>query len=89
MTEIKIEKGVPFIKIDKDIPVPEMRIHGGKWINTVRKMEIGDSFFCAYPNGDKARVSCYQAAKRLKIGITSRYEYGVDQMRGVRIWRSK
>lgn len=32
-------------KIEKDIPVPLRNGHAGRWIDLVRQLKVGDSFF--------------------------------------------
>lgn len=71
--EVKIDKNIPF-------PVPPDRPEGG-WKVVIVKMQIGDSFECAYTS--YPAIHC--AAKKLNMKMTVRK---LPQGR-IRIWRVK
>lgn len=66
------------MKVDKNKPIPAKR--GSEIAATMRKLEIGDSFFISgFHNNGKF----HSTAKRIGIKITMRSEKN-----GYRIWRT-
>jgi hypothetical protein len=69
------------LSIDKGIPMPEERSGWGKFGNTIREMEVGDSVLVT----EQRDVPNLQAsAKRIGLRMTSRKVEG-----GWRVWRIK
>ena len=69
------------ISIDKGIPMPERRSGWGKFGNTVREMEVGDSVLVT-ERGDVPNLQA--SARRIGLRMTSRKVEG-----GWRVWRVK
>ena len=64
------------IKIDKDIPIPEMR---SKWRRIFNEMKIGDSIVLDEPN----KHSCLSSAYRYKVIVISK-KLGENEYR---VWK--
>ena len=75
-------------EIEKDIPVPELK-RRGRYIELLRKMEIGDSFFITPEKDDTikkiqmaimASVRNFKKQRHIKLVTRSENE-------GLRVWR--
>lgn len=69
------------ISIDKGIPMPEQRSGWGKFGNTIREMEVGDSVLVTEQR-DVANLM--SSGKRIGLGMSSR-----KVENGWRVWRIK
>ena len=57
------------VRVDHAIPIPPKRQHGGKWVNIIRSMKIGDSFLV---KGKKQVSTICSTAKKRGYGMTAR-----------------
>lgn len=71
------------IKIDKDIPIPEI-IKGRKSKYPINEMEVGDSFFI---EGGKVSITSSLNQKLSRVG--KKRLVGKIEGTGLRIWRIK
>ena len=69
------------ISIDKGIPMPERRSGWGKFGNTIREMEVGDSVLVTNKNDI---CNLQMQGRRLGLVMSSRKVEG-----GWRVWRMK
>lgn len=76
---------VASFEIEKGIPLPPS-LKQGTWINTIGKMEVGDSFY-VHDDSNNVRTCAKSAAKRLNVKIATRVEYDKNSQRGIRVWR--
>ena len=69
------------ISIEKGVPMPERSSGWGKFGNTIREMEVGDSVLVTVQR-DVANLM--SSGKRIGLGMSSRKVEG-----GWRVWRIK
>jgi hypothetical protein len=80
-------------KIDKNIPIPISKTgYSGRYITTLRELEIGDSFFVpleesGYENLGKLQSALGQTGRNARTGIKTTVRQ--DKINnGVRCWRT-
>ena len=86
ITELKIEKGIPIPDSDNNLVVTA----------TLKKMEVGDSFFVegAKHSQLSSRISQLKKQEAFKLWNfitrkeTKEIEYGQTKIEGVRVWRA-
>lgn len=71
-------------KIEKRVPLPSPRKHGGESKYPFRDMEVGDSFIVKGSDGNSIRSTASNAGRRLGRKFTV-----ANEEDGHRIWRIK
>ena len=71
------------IKIDKDVPMPRKWSKRGEYAETLRTMEVGDSFILGAGNRTSV-ASAMQTLKPCKFAIRT---VEVDGAKALRVWR--
>jgi hypothetical protein len=81
------------IKIEKDVPLPNPKQHGGKWLRILLEMEVGDSFMVTeemmgdHKTMESCRSSIAASGQRSGLKLTFRTLAGaINCSGGFRVW---